>query len=116
MPQGDASPAATGDTSTDSPAEWSGTTREVPDEFPTIQAAVDAAEPGDLVLIDEGVYRESVDVRTPGLTLRGVDRNGVIIDGEFERSNGIQALFIDGVVVENLTTMNHTLTNAAEMP
>ncbi len=108
-PQGDAAPAATGDTSTEAPSEWSGNTRNVPDDYPTIQAAVDAAEPGDLVLIEEGTYRESVDVRTPGVTIRGVDRNEVIIDGEFERANGIQALFTDGVVVENLTTMNHTL-------
>lgn len=108
-PQGEAAPAATGDTSTEAPSEWSGNTRNVPGDYPTIQAAVDAAEPGDLVLIEEGTYRESVDVRTPGVTIRGVDRNEVIIDGEFERANGIQALFTDGVVVENLTTMNHTL-------
>jgi hypothetical protein len=108
-PVGDASPAATGDTATESPAEWTGTTRHVPSEYPTIQAAVDAAEPGDLVLVDRGVYKEAVDVKTPGITIRGVDRNEVVIDGEFERANGIQALFTDGVVVENLTSMNHTL-------
>jgi hypothetical protein len=108
-PDGEAAPAATGDTTTASPREWSGTTRNVPGEYPTIQAAVDAAEPGDLVLIDRGVYLEAVDVRTPGVTIRGVDRNEVVIDGEFERANGIQALFTDGVVVENLTTINHKL-------
>jgi len=108
-PEGDAAPAATGDPATASPAEWSGVTRHVPAEYPTIQAAVDSAEPGDLVLIERGVYREAVDVKTPGLTIRGVDRNEVIIDGEFERANGVQALFTDGVVVENLTTMNHRL-------
>lgn len=108
-PLGDAAPAATGDPSTESPSDWSGATRNVPDDYPTIQAAVDAAQPGDLVLVDRGVYRESVDVGTPGLTIRGVDRNEVIIDGEFERANGIQVLFTDGVVVENLTARNHTL-------
>lgn len=108
-PEGEAAPAATGDTSTDSPSEWSGNTRTVPADYPTIQAAVDAADPGDLILVDRGVYREAVDVRTPGLTIRGVDRNEVVIDGEFERANGIQALFTDGVVVENLTAVNHTL-------
>jgi hypothetical protein len=108
-PPGDASPAATGDTSTESPSEWSGATRSVPAEYPTIQAAVDAADPGDLVLVDRGIYKETVRVNTPGVTIRGVDRNEVIIDGEFERFNGVEVLFTDGVVVENMTAMNHTL-------
>lgn len=108
-PVGEPAPAAVGDTSTESPVEWSGNTRHVPADYPTIQAAVDASDPGDLVLIEPGVYRESVDVRIPGVTLRGVDRNEVVIDGEFERANGIQVIFTDGVVVENLTTINNTL-------
>jgi hypothetical protein len=81
----------------------------VPSEYPTIQAAVDAAGPGDLVLVDRGVYRETVRVNTPGLTIRGVDRNEVIIDGQFERFNGVEVLFTDGIVVENMTAMNHIL-------
>lgn len=106
-PQGEASPAAMGDPSTDSPAEWSGGTRTVPDDYPTIQAAVDAAEPGDMILIAPGVYREEVQVSTPGLTLRGAERDQVIIDGEFVRPNGI-IVFADGVAVENLTLRNAT--------
>lgn len=98
-----------GDTTNDAPAEWSGNTLNVPADFPTIQSAVDAGSPGDLVLIDRGVYKETVSVTTPGLTLRGVDRNEVVIDGEFERFNGVEVLFADGVVVENLTAMNHTI-------
>ncbi len=108
-PVGDASPAATGDPGNDAPVEWTGVTRQVPDQYPTIQSAVDAADPGDLVLVDRGVYRETVKVNTPGITIRGVDRNEVVIDGEFERFNGIEVLFTDGVAIENLTAMNHTL-------
>ena len=108
-PIGTASPAATGDTSTDSPSEWTGVTRNVPVEYPTIQAAVDASDPGDLVLVDKGTYKETITVNTPGLTIRGVDRNEVVIDGEFERFNGVEVLFADGVVVENMTAMNHTV-------
>jgi hypothetical protein len=69
---------------------------------------VDAADPGDLVLIDRGVYKEEVEVTTPGLTIRGVDRNEVIIDGEMQRTNGVKVFFADGVAVENLTVRNAT--------
>lgn len=107
MPQGAPSPAAVGDVATESPADWSGETRRVPAGYPTIQAAVDAAAPGDMVLIAPGVYREEVQVSTPGLILRGEDRNQVVIDGEFVRPNGI-IVFADGVAVENMTLRNAT--------
>jgi hypothetical protein len=80
----------------------------VPQDHPTIQEAVDAASEGDLILIDEGVYNEAVDVTTADLTLRGVDRNKVILDGEFELENGIRVLDTDGVQVENMTARNYT--------
>src|SRR5262249_19850507 len=60
--------------------------------FSTVQGAVNAANPGDWVLIWPGVYHEKstqwptagVWIQKPGLHVRGLDRNGVIIDG----SNG----------------------------
>lgn len=81
----------------------------VPDEYPTIQKAVDASEPGDLILIAEGTYHEAVDVSDPkgDITIRGVDRNKVILDGEFKLENGIRILEADGVVVENMTAKNY---------
>ena len=92
----------------EAPTEWTGTTRDVPSTYPTIQSAVDAADPGDLVLIEPGVYRESVAVTTPGLVVRGTDRNATILDGEFTRENGI-AVTADGVAVENITARNYTI-------
>lgn len=44
----------------------------------SIQKAVDAAEPGDTVLLGFGTYRESVTVSKPGLTLRGMGRHTVL--------------------------------------
>src|SRR5690606_23530510 len=55
-----------------------GTTIRVPDDYETIQEAVDAAAPGDLILIEPGVYEEAVDVTTDMLTIRGLDRNEVV--------------------------------------
>lgn len=80
----------------------------VPQDHKTIQAAVDAASPGDLVLVDEGVYNEAVNVTTDDLTIRGVDRNKVILDGEFEKENGIRVLEANGVAIENMTARNYT--------
>jgi Right handed beta helix region len=81
-------------------------TLRVPDDHPTIQAAVDAAATGDLVLIEPGVYRESVAVETANLTIRGLDRNDVILDGEFEQDEGFRVL-ADGVTIENMTARNY---------
>jgi hypothetical protein len=67
-------------------------------EYPTIQAAVDHAKKGDWILIGPGDYHETADaggaqgspqqgdmggvyISTPGIHLRGMDRNGVVVDG-----------------------------------
>jgi hypothetical protein len=81
------------------------TARDVPREYPTIQAAVDAARPGDLIRIAPGVYHQQVVVPPSkhDLVLRGTDRNRVILDGDDgNRYDGI-VVHADGVAVENLT-------------
>lgn len=86
-----------------------GRTIRVPANAPSIQAAVDRAVPGDIVRIAPGVYREAVRVTTPHLTLRGEDRNTVILDGNFELKNGIAVFGADGVVIENMTARHFQL-------
>ncbi|MER6488111.1 right-handed parallel beta-helix repeat-containing protein [Streptomyces virginiae] len=78
----------------------------VPAEAPTIAAALERARPHDLVLLSPGRYRETVRVRTRQVTLRGTDRNRVVIDGEGRRGNGI-VVTAPGVTVENLTVRSH---------
>ncbi len=84
------------------------TTLTVPDDYPTIQAAVDAAKPGYLVLVKPGTYHEAVNVTTDDLTIRGLDRNTVVLDGKFELDNGVRVLAAKHVAVENMTAQNYT--------
>jgi hypothetical protein len=74
----------------------------VPRDERTIQAAVDRAAPGDLVLVRPGRYRESVLVTRPDIVIRGADRNRTILDGQFRRQDGVDVR-ANGVALENLT-------------
>jgi pectin methylesterase-like acyl-CoA thioesterase len=75
-----------------------GTFNGVPGKYHGIQAAVDAALPGDWILVGPGDYHENADETGPfgnpavgamggvyisksGITLRGMNRNTVIVDG-----------------------------------
>ncbi|WP_343243122.1 right-handed parallel beta-helix repeat-containing protein [Streptomyces sp. SID12501] len=78
----------------------------VPQDTNSLQDAVDRVGEGGLVLVSPGVYRESVTVSKARVVLRGLDRSRVVVDGEFERANGITVTGA-GSVVENLTVRNH---------
>ncbi|MGB0114374.1 MAG: right-handed parallel beta-helix repeat-containing protein [Ilumatobacteraceae bacterium] len=97
-----------GESSTTTAQPGVGDVLAVPGDFDTIQAAVDASLPGDVVLISPGVYHEAVNVTTDEITIRGLDRNEVVLDGAFELDNGIRVLGASGVAVENLTVQSYT--------
>ena len=101
----DSSPA-TEAPATDAP--WIESALDVPADYPTIQGAVDAAVEGDLILIAPGTYTEAVQVTTNNIIIRGLDRNTVILDGNFELDNGIRVVGANGVALENMTAMNYT--------
>lgn len=82
-------------------------------EVSPAQAALNAAAPGDTILLGTGVYRESLKVRTNALRIRGVDRNAVEFDGSPVGSQGNLEIAFDisgpeNVVVENLTIHNYS--------
>ena len=124
-----------------------GTFRGVPGRYRSIQGAVNAARPGDWILVAPGDYHENADETGPfgnpaagamggvyitksGITLRGMNRNTVIVDGtkpgspacssdpaaqDYGRTgakgtrvgrNGILVWKASDVSVENLTVCN----------
>jgi len=80
--------------------------KRVPQDYQTIQEAVDAAQAGDLVLIAPGTYREAVTVTTDDIVIRGLDRNTVVLDGDYTLDNGIRVVGAKHVAVENMTARN----------
>jgi hypothetical protein len=89
-----------------SAAAAEGPTR-VPQDQPDLQAAVEAAEPGEVILLDRGTYPGGVIVpqEVHDITIRGVDRNAVIFNGGDVRE---YAIYVegDGVALENMTAHN----------
>jgi WD40 repeat protein len=78
----------------------------VPQDYKTIQQAVDAADEGDTILVDVGTYPENLRI-AKGLTLIGADRERTIIDGR-----GSRVLDISGTAL--VTVRNFTITNGQD--
>src|SRR5262245_46407147 len=74
----------------------------VPDDQPTIQAAVTAALPGDMVQVRPGTYSESVrvDAAQTGLVLEGLGGRPVIAPPS--GADAIRVDQVDGVVIRGL--------------
>ncbi|HEY5317341.1 MAG TPA: hypothetical protein VIJ20_05135 [Solirubrobacteraceae bacterium] len=121
-----------------------GTYKGAPGQYATIQAAVDAASPYDWILVAPGDYKTTsiqtvsgsgesypaaVLITTPDLTLRGMNRSTVVVDGTKPGSpqcsnapadqnygpatpggagglNGVMVWKADDVSVENMTACN----------
>ncbi|GAA1516525.1 right-handed parallel beta-helix repeat-containing protein [Nocardioides humi] len=80
----------------------------VPQDAATIGEALESVAEDGLVLVGPGTYPEQVLVEVAGVTIRGTDRNDVVVTGEGRRTSGI-VVIADGVTVENLTVTSTTL-------
>lgn len=75
----------------------------VPDDYPTIQAAINAAISGDTIYARSGLYYENV-ILNKTVSLIGEDNNTTIIDGSGFES--VIHIFADDVVVADFTIQN----------
>ncbi|MGW8482383.1 NosD domain-containing protein [Microbacterium sp. NPDC055903] len=91
--------------SADEPAPQALDVVHVPEDASLTEAGGMVAE-GGIILIAPGTYTESLEVAADDVTVRGEDRNTVVIDGELTRSNGVVGTG-ERITVENLTVRNH---------
>lgn len=80
----------------------------VPADFPGPAEAIAASQPGDVIVLAAGTYPGEIVVPEDkaGITIRGVDRNTVVFDGEDKRNNAIE-VEADGVTLENMTAHSY---------
>jgi parallel beta-helix repeat protein len=89
------------------PARSSPATITVPDDYSTIQAAINAANPGDTIAVSSGTYYENVVVNKT-VSLIGENRNSTTIVGVVNSPiwETVIDVWADDVTISNLTVVN----------
>lgn len=80
--------------------------------YKSIAVGVSHAQNGDWVLVWPGYYREAVSLQpsrglTDGLHIRGMQRNGVVLDGTKTSGSGIHVRGVNNTWVENMTAQHY---------
>ncbi|PVX23996.1 MAG: hypothetical protein CW691_08945 [Candidatus Bathyarchaeum sp.] len=78
----------------------------VPDDFSTIQKAVNSAKSGDTIFVRAGTYFETVTIKKNSLTLIGENKYTTIIDGGGGTNRTILVDGADNVVISGFTIQN----------
>jgi nitrous oxidase accessory protein NosD len=112
-------PAAPSAAGIDAPTAYANgeKTRDVPRDYATIQAAIDAASPGDVIMVAPGTYCEQVVIEKSDLTLRAAPGvgNPAILTGACETGGfgihshgisvtGVKGVEISGFIIEGFST------------
>ena len=72
----------------------------VPDDYPTIQEAIDAASPRDTIFVKAGTYYEHLSINK-SISLIGEDRNLTVIDGS--GTGNVVTVTASNVIINNFT-------------
>ncbi len=83
----------------------------VPGGYPTIQAGINAASPGDTVQVAPGIYYENVHL-TEGVSLFGSGRDVTTVDGGGS-ADVITAYLVNNVVIADLSARNSQQSGSA---
>ena len=67
----------------------------VPSQYPTIQAAIDASQPGDEIHIAAGVYRELLSPENKSVTLIGAGAGETILSGDLDGDTVADGVILD---------------------
>jgi hypothetical protein len=84
------------------PVYSTGVQLRVPEDFATIQPAIDAAKPGDTVRVGPGVWTEFLQMR-PGVRLQGSGAGRTILDAKGRPKNLVNLTAAPGVVISGFT-------------
>jgi len=86
---------------------WAGyRTIVVPDDFSTVQAAINNATPGDTIFVHQGIYHENI-VVNKSISIIGENKNKTMIDGG---GSGV----VVRIVADNVSLSGFTIQNSGE--